>query len=75
MVVDVKVLDQDAVVLLFRDIIDCGANELYSIEVSLANLLALLRRVAPNDYRAVINIERWRVRGSRWLCEGIRNQS
>ena len=74
MVVDIEILDQDAIVLLFRDIIDCGANERYSIEMRLVNLFALLRRVAANDLRARFSNVRWNVRGGGWLCESSCNQ-
>ena len=74
MVIDVEVFDEDAVVLIFASIADRDPNELHSIEVCLANLLALLWRVAADDIRAVINIQRWRIRSGRWLCESACNQ-
>ena len=49
MVVDVEVLHGNAIVLLLSGIADRGTDKLHSIEVGLANLLALLRRVATND--------------------------
>ena len=74
MVIDVEVFDEDAVVLIFASIADRDPNELHSIEVGLANLLALLRRVAADDIRAVINIQRRRTRSGGWFCESACNQ-
>lgn len=75
MVVNVEVLDKDTIVLRFSGIANSGSNELYSIEVGLANLLALLRRIATLDRRAVINIERWRICSRGRVCESACNQS
>ena len=57
MILRIEVLDKDAIVLLLRDTTDRGANELYSIKVSLSDLLALLLRVAANDLRAMVYVE------------------
>ena len=75
MIVNFEILDKDAIVARFAGIANSGTNELYSIEVGLANLLALLRRIATLDRWAVIKIERWRICSRGRVCESACNKS
>jgi len=51
MVLDIKVFDQDAIIFLLSDTANRSPNQLYGIEMSLLNLLSLLRRVTGSDDR------------------------
>jgi len=51
MVLDIKVLDQNAIIFFLRDTTDRSPNQLYGIEMGLLYLLSLLRRVTGSDDR------------------------